>query len=306
MSVESGVMDGVLVIDKPSGPTSFDVVRRIRSLLRVKKAGHTGTLDPIATGVLPVCLNQATKIAGFIAEGQKAYEAVIRLGVETDTLDAAGKTLAVAPVPPLSADTLEEILPRFRGTFLQTPPMYSAVKIDGKRLYELARAGEEVPRAPRPVTVYELAMRDFSASEVHLFLRCSKGFFVRVLAHDLGRALGCGAHLRSLRRTASGAFTEGQALKLDRVMSLCSSAGGRVEIERQLISIPDALADLPAVSVSRFDALRVARGIPVEGQAPEGRVRLLDPAGALLAIAEIGPHHRFRYLRVFASGGAEC
>jgi tRNA pseudouridine55 synthase len=299
-------MDGVLVIDKPSGPTSFDVVRRIRSLLRVKKAGHTGTLDPIATGVLPVCLNQATKIAGFITEGQKAYEAVIRLGVETDTHDAAGKTLAVAPVPPLSAETLEEILPRFRGSFSQTPPMYSAVKIDGKRLYELARAGEEVPRAPRPVTVYELVMRDFSASEVHLFLRCSKGFFVRVLAHDLGRALGCGAHLRSLRRTASGAFTEAQALKLDRVMSLCSSAGGRVEIERQLISIPDALADLPAVLVSRLDAVRVARGIPVEGQAPEGRVRLLDPAGALLAIAEIGPHHRFRYLRVFASGGARC
>src|SRR5712692_17670 len=300
-------MDGVLVIDKPSGPTSFDVVRRIRSLLRVKKAGHTGTLDPIATGVLPVCLNQATKIAGFIAEGQKAYEVVIRLGMETDTHDAAGKTLAVAPVPPLSADTLEEILPRFRGTFLQTPPMYSAVKIDGKRLYELARAGEEVPRAPRPVTVYELAMRDFSASEVHLFLRCSKGFFVRVLAHELGRALGCGAHLRSLRRTASGAFTEAQALKLDRVMSLCSSgAAGRVEIERHLISIPDALADLPAISVSRVDALRVARGVPVEGQAPEGRVRLLDPAGALLAIAEIGPHHRFRYLRVFACGGTEC
>ncbi|HET9452179.1 MAG TPA: tRNA pseudouridine(55) synthase TruB, partial [Aggregicoccus sp.] len=207
-------MDGVLVIDKPRGPTSFDVVRQVRSFLRIKKVGHTGTLDPMATGVLPLCLGEATKIAGHILEGDKAYEATVRLGAETDTQDAEGKVVREAPVPPLSLELLEPALARFRGSFEQLPPMYSAVKVDGKRLYALARAGEEVERAARRVTVHELTLRDFSASELKLSVRCSKGFFVRTLAFDLGRALGCGAHLTALRRTASGPFTLAHALPL--------------------------------------------------------------------------------------------
>src|SRR5262245_38070973 len=134
-------MNGILVIDKPAGPTSFDVVRRVRTLLKIQKAGHTGTLDPLATGVLPLCLGTATKIAGFLTEGDKAYEACFRLGVETDTQDAAGKILAKAPVPPLSVQMLNAALAPFRGTWKQTPPMFSAVKIDGKRLYQIAREG---------------------------------------------------------------------------------------------------------------------------------------------------------------------
>ncbi|MFP2932945.1 tRNA pseudouridine(55) synthase TruB, partial [Pyxidicoccus sp. 3LG] len=252
-------MDGVLVIDKPSGPTSFDVVRQVRSLLKLKKVGHTGTLDPMATGVLPLCLGEATKVAGFITEGDKAYDATVRLGAETDTQDAQGQVTARAPVPPLTPALLEAALARFRGSFEQVPPMYSAVKVAGKRLYELARAGEEVERAARQVTVYELVLRDFSADRLQLSVRCSKGFFVRTLAHELGRALGCGAHLEALRRTHSGSFTLAQALPLADVPALAKEG----TLASRLVSISDALVELPAVRVSAAEADRVSHGVPV-------------------------------------------
>ena len=163
-------MNGVLVVDKPKGITSFDVVREVRRALRVKKVGHTGTLDPMATGVLPICIGDATKIAQFITEASKAYDATVKLGATTDTLDAEGKLLETHPVPALNRELLERAFDKFRGTFAQVPPMYSAVKIGGKRLYELARAGEEVERAPRQVTVHELVLRDFSATELEEIL----------------------------------------------------------------------------------------------------------------------------------------
>lgn len=289
-------MDGVLVIDKPSGPTSFDVVRQVRALLKVKKAGHTGTLDPMATGVLPICLGEATKVAGFITEGDKAYEATVRLGVETDTQDAQGKVLAEAPVPPLTAPLVEAALASFRGTFEQVPPMYSAVKVAGKRLYELARAGEEVERAGRQVTVHELTLRDFSAHTLRLSVRCSKGFFVRTLAYDMGRALGCGAHLETLRRTMSGPFTLAQALPLAELPAL---AQDRAAVARRLLSVSEALANLPSLSVSAADATRVSHGVPLEAPAMPGRLRVLGPEGRLLAVAEV-VRGRLRYLRVLA------
>ncbi|MFB1481415.1 tRNA pseudouridine(55) synthase TruB [Corallococcus sp. RDP092CA] len=287
-------MDGVLVIDKPLGPTSFDVVRQVRGLLKVKKAGHTGTLDPMATGVLPVCLGEATKVAGVITEGDKAYDAVVRLGVETDTQDAQGRPTAQAPVPPLTAPLLEAVLARFRGTFEQVPPMYSAVKVAGKRLYELARAGEEVERASRTVTVHELVLRDFSADRLTLSVRCTKGFYVRTLAYDLGRALGCGAHLEALRRTMSGPFTLARALPLGELATLSREA-----VAARLVSLAEALTDLPAVRVNAEEARRVSHGVPVEVAPVPGRVRVLGPDDALLAMAEV-VGGRLRYLRVFA------
>ncbi|NOK32210.1 tRNA pseudouridine(55) synthase TruB [Corallococcus exercitus] len=286
-------MDGVLVIDKPLGPTSFDVVRQVRGLLKVKKAGHTGTLDPMATGVLPVCLGEATKVAGIITEGDKAYDAVVRLGIETDTQDAQGKPTAQAPVPPLTAPLLEAVLARFRGTFEQVPPMYSAVKVAGKRLYELARAGEEVERASRTVTVHELVLRDFSADRLTLSVRCTKGFYVRTLAYDLGRALGCGAHLEALRRTMSGPFTLARALPLGDLASLSREA-----VAGRLVSLADSLTDLPAVRVNADEARRVLHGVPVEVAPVPGRVRVLGPDDALLAMAEVVAG-RLRYFRVF-------
>ena len=288
-------MDGVLVIDKPKGPTSFDVVRRVRSLLRIKKVGHTGTLDPMATGVLPLCLGEATKIAGHILEGDKSYEATVRLGAETDTQDAEGKVTAEAPVPPLSRELLAPALARFRGSFDQVPPMYSAVKVDGKRLYELARAGEEVERAARRVTVYELTLRDFSASELKLSVRSSKGFFVRTLAFDLGRALGCGAHLTALRRVQSGPFTLVHALPLAQLEGLSQDA-----LAARLVPMEQALVELPALAVSASEAVKVRHGLPLElaeGRAAPGRLRVMSPEGRLLAVAE-AVAGRLRYLRV--------
>jgi tRNA pseudouridine55 synthase len=294
-------MHGVLVIDKPAGPTSFEVVQRVRSLCRVKKAGHTGTLDPMATGVLPVCLGDATKIAGVLTEGDKAYDAVIRLGVETDTQDAEGKVLAEKPVPPLHREALEAALSRFRGTFTQVPPMYSAVKVSGKRLYELARAGEEVPREGREVTVRELVLRDFSATDLTVSVKTSKGFFVRTLAHDLGQALGCGAHLRALRRTASGPFTLARAVPVERLAQLAAGPDAAKALQGLVLTTSEALAHLPALTVSAADEARVAHGVPLEvPPGLEGRVRVLGPGGKLVALAEVGRGRRLQYLRVMA------
>jgi len=297
-------MHGVLVIDKPAGPTSFEVVRRVRTLLRTRKAGHTGTLDPLATGVLPVCLGDATKIAGFITEGDKAYTAVIRLGAETDTCDAAGKVTSEAEVPHLTRELLLGALGAFCGPQLQVPPMTSAVKIAGKRLYEHARAGEEIAREPRKVTVHALDLVDFAERELTVTVRCSKGFFVRVLALDLGRKLGCLAHLKALRRTASGPFTLQRAVPLEELEELVRGGGaaGLEEVGSRLVSLSDALAEVPALELSADAAAKVAHGVPFEAAAaaPSGRVRLLDSSGRLLAVAEVAADRRVRYLRVLA------
>jgi tRNA pseudouridine55 synthase len=293
-------IDGVLVIDKPAGPTSFEVVREVRSFLKVNKAGHTGTLDPMATGVLPICVGSATRVAGLISEGRKSYDAIVRLGVVTDTQDAAGNKLSESPVPTLSNLLLETTLSRFRGKLLQIPPMYSAVKIGGRRLYGLAREGKEVPREPRPVEVHELKLRDFSSNELTLSLTCSKGFYARTLAHDIGAALGCGAHLRALRRTASGPFTLQQAISLVELRALVEPdrATALKRLEDKLVPISKALEDWPAISVSAEDAQRVAHGVPIEFAAASGQVRVLGPEGRLLAIAEVGAGSRLKYRRV--------
>ena len=281
-------MNGVLVVDKPKGITSFDVVREVRRALKIKKVGHTGTLDPMATGVLPICVGDATKIAQFITEASKAYDATVKLGVTTDTLDAEGKVLETRAVPTLNRELLERTFDKFRGTFAQIPPMYSAVKIGGKRLYELARAGEEVERAPRQVTVHELLLRDFSADELKLSVSCSKGFFVRTLGAEIGEALGCGAHLTALRRTHSGPFSLSQAVPLEKVV-----AGAAVT----LVGLNDALKDLPSLQVTEAEASRVKHGGVVEVSGKTGLHRVLEPSGALLAVADI-VRGRLLYRRV--------
>jgi tRNA pseudouridine55 synthase len=293
-----GSMDGLLIIDKPAGPTSFEVVRRVRTLTGVPKAGHTGTLDPMATGVLPVALGEATKLAGLLTEGDKAYDAVVRLGLETDTLDVTGTVRRTAEVPPLSEARLEAALAPFRGSFLQTPPMVSAVKVRGRRLYERARAGEEVERAARPVTVHALVLRDFSATDVTLSVRCSKGFFVRVLAEELGRALGCGGCLKALRRTASGPFGLDQALTLERVEALLAGPEGAAAVQARLVTPAEMLPHLPAFPVAAEDVARVAHGVPLPAHLEtRGRVRVLGPDGVLLAVADVRDG-RLAYLRV--------
>ncbi|HEY53817.1 MAG TPA: tRNA pseudouridine(55) synthase TruB, partial [Caldilineae bacterium] len=197
---------GVLNIDKPQGHTSHDVVASVRKLTGVRRVGHAGTLDPLATGVLLVCVGPATRVADYLQKGRKIYRTTFRLGVRTDTYDAEGQILHTAPAPALDRATLDRALDAFRGDILQTPPMYSAIKHKGRALYDLARAGIQVERKARPVTIYEINIEAWHSPDLTVQITCSPGTYVRSIGHDLGEALGCGAHVRSLRRLASGTW----------------------------------------------------------------------------------------------------
>jgi len=303
-------LSGVVVVNKPSGPTSFDVVRRLKGLFKVKRVGHTGTLDPTATGVLPICVGEATKVAGFIADGEKEYEATVRFGQVTDTQDAAGRVLETRPIEGVTEDRVREALLSFVGLIEQTPPMYSARKIEGKRLYELARAGEEVERDPRTVNVDEARMTFFQPPDCGIFVRCSKGTYLRTLAHDLGARLGSGAHLRELRRTRVGPFGIEESVGLDELMAAAKQ--GKDELARYLKPLDRALDGLAELRLDAQLTRRVAHG-HTPGPAdlsrlrappyPRGRrVRLVDPAGHVLAVAESDGVGTLKLLRVLAHG----
>lgn len=209
--------NGIIIIDKPSGWTSMDVCAKLRGILHTKKVGHAGTLDPMATGVLPVFVGQATRAVSFAESGQKEYVAGLKLGLVTNTQDTSGETLGTHPAS-VTRTELEAVLAHFTGEIEQIPPMYSAIKIGGKKLYELARRGEEVERKPRPVTIYELEVVEQTAPDAFtLRIRCSKGTYVRTLCHDIGRALGCGGCMSALRRTMAADFTLADAVTLERV-----------------------------------------------------------------------------------------
>jgi tRNA pseudouridine55 synthase len=276
----------LLIVDKPSGPSSFTVVKRVRALLgkRREKVGHGGTLDPFASGVLPICIGEGTKVLAFLLDADKAYEAVARFGVETDTLDVTGKVVAEHGVGDLSAVAVEAALIAFRGPIEQVPPMYSALKRDGRPLYSYARAGETVERAARKVTIHELEMVGFEAPDrARLRVRCSKGTYIRSLAADLGARLGVGAHLVELRRTASGPFRLDQSITLDELAA-------RVADGRPLptLSLLEALAHLPTANVDESQALVLARGQRMDWAVLSGGRELVGPVCAVLS-GEGGP-----------------
>lgn len=288
-------MNGVLVVDKPSGPTSHDVVALVRSLLREEKVGHTGTLDPIATGVLPLVLGRATRLARFLSAADKVYEAEICLGVATDTWDAAGRPISRADVRSparVEAAAVEEALAGLRGTYLQDPPPYSAKKIAGTRAYALARRQQAVQPAPVSVTVLSLTLESLAGDRVSVRVECSSGFYVRSLAHELGQRLGTGAHLAALRRTRSGQFD------LDQAMSLAALETSPALAARRIVPMERLLTSLPGVTLTPAGVRRVAHGNPVKPADILGRlplfadahacVRLLDPSGLLLAIGQPG------------------
>ncbi len=212
-------LDGLLLIDKPTGPTSAEVVRLLKKALRVKKIGHLGTLDPFASGLLPICLGAGTKLSPFLMAEQKSYTGTLQLGVETDTLDCTGTVTRTAPIPDCTPTLLKKVEQRFIGDSWQTPPMYSALKRKGVPLYKLARQGIEVAREPRRVQVSQLALTRGEPPAIDFSVSCSKGTYIRVLAADVGLALSSVAHLTSLRRTAFGAFTLDQAIPLSRAQS---------------------------------------------------------------------------------------
>ena len=218
MNREQALPDGFLPVDKPAGMTSFRVVDRVKKRFRIAKLGHGGSLDPPATGLLILLVNRGTKQARFLLEGEKEYQATVRLGIETDTQDASGRVLERRRVAPPAPVEVEAVLGRFRGEIGQVPPMVSALKYQGERLYRLARRGEEVERAPRRVTISLLELTSLGPETIGLRIRCSKGTYIRTLAHDLGRALGCGGCLEALRRTAVGPFRIEEATTLARLL----------------------------------------------------------------------------------------
>ncbi|MCC6656562.1 MAG: tRNA pseudouridine(55) synthase TruB [Rhodocyclaceae bacterium] len=272
-------IDGVLLLDKPGGMTSNAALQKARWLFNAAKAGHTGTLDPMATGLLPLCLGEATKFAGELLDADKAYEATLRLGVTTDTADAEGTVLLTRPVA-VARDQAEAALARFRGAIDQVPPMHSALKRDGRPLYEYARRGIEVERAPRRVVVHALELRCLEGERLDIAVACSKGTYVRTLAQDIGEVLGCGAHLAALRRTRIGRLRLADAVTLESIEALPP------ESRHGLLQPADALlADLPRLDLDEAEALRLCQGQALRrGPESAGRVRLYGPDGGFLGV----------------------
>jgi tRNA pseudouridine55 synthase len=283
-------MDGILNINKPVGITSHTVVARTRRLLHQQRVGHAGTLDPLAAGVLPICLGQATRVAEYLSESGKAYRAELVLGVVTDTYDREGQVVARQAVPPFTREQLEAVLQSFVGPQLQVPPPYSALKVQGQPAYKRARAGEAVKLAARPVVIERLALLAWESPRLLLEIECSKGTYVRSLAHDLGQRLGCGAHLAALVRTRSGPFGLEESITLEQLAA--AVADGTVE---RYLAPPDvALQQYPAIVAEGAALRRVLHGNSFRGEPPPAatvtsleplQARVYDPDGRLLAIA---------------------
>jgi tRNA pseudouridine55 synthase len=298
-AVEKPGPAGFLLVDKPSGWTSHDVVDAARRWLGTRRVGHLGTLDPLATGVLPLAIRAATKLSPYITDDRKSYIGSIEFGVETDTLDAEGQVLRRHEGALPERDAIELALVGFRGEIEQVPPMYSAVKRAGVPLHRLARAGKQVERAPKKVRIDRVELIAYQAPIADLEVDCSSGTYVRTLADDLGRLLGCGAHLRNLRRLRSGPFALGQAKTPEQL----ADAAATGKIDQYLIPAVAALG-LEIVQLGQEEARRVEHGCEVGAPArlaAGGRVAALEPGGELLAVMEVLPGRRLKPLRVLQS-----
>lgn len=272
-------VDGVLLLDKPTGMSSNDALQKARRVYSAAKAGHTGTLDPLASGLLPVCFGEATKFSADLLHADKAYLATVKLGVTTDSGDAEGNITSTRPVAVSRAD-VEALIPRFTGEIEQVPPMYSALKRDGKPLYELARQGIEVERQARRITIHRLQLESFAGDTLTLAVDCSKGTYIRTLATDLGEALGCGAHLTALRRTRVGDLTLAQAVPLDVLQA------GDSDAVAAWLQPPDSLLQrFPAITLDAAQLERFNHGNPARIGDETGSYRVYGPQG-LLGVGE--------------------
>lgn len=290
---------GWVILDKPQGLTSTDAVNRVKRLFTAQKAGHAGTLDPLATGILPIALGEATKTVPYVVDGEKSYRFTVTWGAETDTDDSEGKVTATNEARPSQA-AIEAILRDFMGDIQQMPPQYSAIKVEGARAYDLAREGQVFELAARQVTVHELTIREMAANSTTFDCDCGKGTYVRSLARDMGRRLGCLGHVTQLRRTRVGGFDETHAISLDKLTELANSATGRDGLMSVLRPVETALDDIPALTVSSSDAARLIRGqaILIRGA---GAPILTGPVyatsrGSIVAVGEIrqGEMHPIR------------
>ena len=278
--------DGIIIIDKPQDWTSMDVCARLRRCLGERRIGHAGTLDPMATGVLPVFVGRATRAVEFASEGQKEYLAGLRLGLVTDTQDTSGAVLEERPAA-VTPGELEAVLPRFRGPIQQVPPMYSAIKIQGKKLYELARKGREVERPPRPITIHSLTVEDVLGPDRFLIrVRCSKGTYIRTLLEQIAEAMGQLGTMSALRRTSAGLYTEADAHTLEQI--LAAKAEGPQALQALALPVESAFEPLPLLVVEPWVAQHLYNGCPTSHYpAADGRYRVRSTDGGFLGLAQI-------------------
>lgn len=282
-------VDGILLLDKPAGLSSNQALQRVKHLFKAAKAGHTGSLDPLATGLLPLCLGQTTKFSAFLLDADKRYRVTVTLGVRTDSADADGQVIETRPVDGVTEGAVREVLPRFTGSIEQLPPMYSAVKYQGERLYKLAREGKEVERSPRTVQIFSLDLLGFTSPTLELDVHCSKGTYVRTLAEEIGEALGCGAHVSALRRTGVGPYVEGDTRFVTVADVEAAAEQGAEATDAMLLPLDSALGHFPAVTLSADAAFYLGQGQPVlVPQSPtEGMVRLYTGSAQFLGVGLI-------------------
>lgn len=272
--------NGIIIVDKPAGWTSQDVVAKLRGVFHTKRVGHGGTLDPMATGVLPVFVGRATRAASFCESAEKEYIAQLRLGLVTNTQDTTGQVLSEQPVT-VTRQALSDVLQQFTGQISQIPPMFSAVKIGGKKLYELARKGQEIERKPRAVTIFELELLDGAGEEYTLRVRCSKGTYIRTLCHDIGQALGCGGCMSALRRTKAGSFSLSQSLSMDKILA-------HPDAEQLLLPVDSLFSQHPAHHVTQPQAQKLRNGAAVQTRnVSPGFYRVYDESGEFLLLGRV-------------------
>lgn len=289
-------VSGIVLLDKPAGYSSNQALQKVKRLFRAGKAGHTGTLDPFATGLLPICLGEATKFASYGLEGDKQYLATLKLGVSTTTGDIEGEILTQREVSVLQSD-IDRVLPRFRGAISQIPPIYSALKVAGTPMYDYARKGIEVERTAREVEIQLLACVSFMADTLVIDVRCSKGTYIRALAEDIGASLGCGAHLTALRRTASSILTIEQAFTLEQLDVMTET-----ERDLNLLPVDTPLRDIPSIVPDSRMMTRLQQG-QVQEAHPDwlpGMVRVYGPNGVFIGLCEITPERQFKAKRLIA------
>lgn len=272
-------MNGIVIVDKPQGWTSQDVTARLRRVFNTRRIGHGGTLDPMATGVLPVFVGRATRGVEFFEHAEKVYETVLRLGLTTDTEDISGTVLTENEVQVTHAQ-VEEVLQRFRGEIMQIPPMYSAIKVDGRKLYDLARKGVEVERQPRPITVFELTLLSMEACDVRLRVHCSKGTYIRTLCKDIGAALGCGGCMAELRRVSAGEYSLSDSVPLQTLLESETP-------ETYLRPVDSMFASFPAVTLTPKQTLRCRNGNSFSVTLPDGRYRTYSEDGEFMSLARV-------------------
>jgi len=296
-------VSGILLLDKPAGITSNGALQRVKSLFFAQKAGHTGSLDPIATGILPICLGEATKFSGFLLNADKSYLAECQLGVVTRSGDIEGEVVSERPVEGVTEEKIKAVLPQFEGDIEQIPPMHSAIKVNGQPLYKLAHQGIEVEREPREVTIYDLEFVSYDADQEKMVIRvhCSKGTYVRTLVEDIGEVLGCGAHVTALRRITLGPYQEQDLFTLDQLEQMYEV--DKFSMDQHLLTLDSAVEEYESVTLDADSSYYVRQGQPVQisGAPDEGWVRIYNEKSEFLGVGEIDQDGRVAPRRLVAS-----